>query len=398
MKKTTFLFLLLIPVLGFSQSWDFTNDAEGWSASSSDLTVNATSVTLTTNGNSNPILVQDAAAVNAETNKIVAITVKVSANGPTFMRASYPKDGGGRIYKSTVITKDDVDFKTYYIDVTNANWTGTVNDVKIHFKEDNGSNGGSDHTSTGETVEIDKISFISEIPREEKESYNFDTDAEGWEPTGATIAVSSGVLTITPTVGEAAKIVQSTNNIDATTNKYVHVTYKNNSTTNDGLRFQFRHSGDNYTAYIGTNESINTSSTDFEVLTIDLTGKTEWTGLTQDFQLVIRDSNNGNKASAGDLEIDSIIFSNNATLSTNEEVLFTKNLSIHPNPATDIINIKTKNTISKVLIFDVTGKNILNASNIKDNTLNISSLNSGIYFMKILDSNNYKTTRKLIKN
>jgi len=133
-------------------------------------------------------------------------------------------------------------------------------------------------------------------------------------------------------------------------------------------------------------------------LTIDLTGKAEWTGLTQDFQFVIRDSNNANKASAGDLEIDSIIFSANATLSADKEVKFANELSIYPNPAANIINIKTQNTISKVLIFDVTGKNILKENNIKNNSLNISNLNSGIYFIKILDSNNYKTTRKLIIN
>lgn len=398
MKKTTLLFLLLIPVFGFSQTWDFTNDASGWTASAADITVNATSLTITTNGGNNPILTQDAANVDAETNKIAAISIKVSANGPTFMRVSYPKTTSGRIYKNISITKNDSEFKTYYIDVSNSNWAGTVNDIKVHFKDDDNSNGGGDYTSTGETVEFDSIAFIDEIPKEEKNSFGFDTDAEGWEASDASVAVSGGVLTITPVVGESAKIIQSTTNTNATTNQYIHIVYKNNSAANNQIRFQFRHSADNYTDYTGTNENINVSSSDFETVTIDLTGKTEWTGMTQDFQIILRDNDNGNKASAGDLEIDSITFSSSATLSVDEEVAFANGLSIYPNPAENFINIKTQKTISNVLIFDVTGKLVSKKNTVNNNSLNISNLNAGIYFLKIYDTNNYKTTRKLIKN
>ena len=196
-------------------------------------------------------------------------------------------------------------------------------------------------------------------------------------------------------MGESSKIVQSANNVNATTNKYIHITYKNNSATNNQLRFQFRHSGDNFAAYVGTNETINTSSADFEVLTIDLTGQTEWTGLTQDFQLGIRDTDNGNKASAGDLEIDSIVFSSSATLSL-EDTVFSNSISIYPNPASNFINITSRNTILKVQIFDITGKKVSDFKNFKSNTLDVSSLTSGIYLMKIADNNNNNSTKKII--
>jgi len=398
MKKTTLILLLMfVPLVGFSQTFNFTNDAEGWTASAADITLNATTITATTNGGNNPVLEQSAANIDAETNKIAAITIKVSANGPTFMRVSYPKTSG-RIYKNIAISKNDSEFKTYYVDVSNSNWAGTVNDIKVHFREDDGSTGGSSYTSTGETIEFDSIAFIDEIPKEEKNNFGFDTDAEGWEALDASVTVSGGVLTITPVVGESAKIIQSTGNTNATTNKYVHIVYNNKSAANNQIRFQFKSSADNYTATVGTNESINTSTTSFETVTIDLTEKTEWTGLAQDFQIVVRDTENSNKASAGDLEIDSITFSSSATLSVNDDVAFTNDLSIYPNPTKGFINIKTQNNISKVLIFDVTGKIVLKRNSIENNSLNISNLNTGIYLLKIFDINNNNITRKLIKN
>ena len=50
----------------------------------------------------------------------------------------------------------------------------------------------------------------------------------------------------------------------------MHITYKNNSALNDQLRIQFRHSGDGYNSYVGTNDAINQSMVGFEILSIDL--------------------------------------------------------------------------------------------------------------------------------
>ncbi len=71
-------------------------------------------------------------------------------------------------------------------------------------------------------------------------------------------------------------------------------------------------------------------------------------------------------------------------------------LSIYPNPASGqkvYINTKSKKP-KKVEIYNVLGKNVLSA-NLTGNELNISSLDPGIYIMKIQEGKS-SATRKLV--
>ncbi|WP_397447599.1 T9SS type A sorting domain-containing protein [Polaribacter sp. R77954] len=398
MKKITFILITFLSLSTFSQSWDFTNDAEGWTASAVDMTVNANSITLTTkDGANNPTIVQAAANVDANALSIIAVTLKVSANGPTYMRAHFPKAAGGRVYKPVAITNGLSDFKTFYIDLTNGDWTGTVNDVKVQFKDDNGTNGGANHTSTGETIEIDKIEFLSEIPKEEIVSFDFDTDDQGWTTIDAATSVSNGAIIITPEVDGAAKIVNNITTIDATKYKFIEVKYKNLSADNDQIRFQFRHAADSYTAYKGKNTSMNVSSSDFETLEIDLSETTEWTGNTQDFQLIIRDVDNENKASAGNLEIDAITFKETSTLSIDKINIF-NDVLVYPNPSNGIVNIKSNISFAKIELFSILGKKVFETTSIQNNQIDVSHINAGVYLLRLLDNNNKTKTKKLIIN
>lgn len=397
MKKITLIFLVLTSFSSFAQSWDFTNDAGGWTASNSDLTQNANSVTLTTKGVNNPSFNQVAANVDASAKTIIAVTVKTSANGPSYMRASFPKAASGRVYKAIAITKGTTDFKTYYIDLTNGDWTGTVNDIKVQFKEDNNTTGGGNHNTTGETIEIDKIEFLSEIPKVEIVSFTFDTDAQGWVGNNATTSVNGGVISVTPAVGESGKIINNVNTIDASKYKFVEIRYKNLSADNDQIRFQFRHAGDNFNAYKGKNIAMNVSSADFETLEVDLSATAEWNGNTQDFQVIIRDIDNGNKASAGDLQIDSITFKETSTLSSDREVSF-KNLSIYPNPTSNFVNIHSNTKIATIQLFNLIGKKVFETKSLINKKLNVSNFDAGVYLLRVVDENNNTKTQKLIIN
>ena len=51
-----------------------------------------------------------------------------------------------------------------------------------------------------------------------------------------------------------------------------------------------------------------------------------------------------------------------------------------------------------IKIFDMTGKNVYAINEIANNQINVSSLNPGIYFIKIKDINYSISTKKLIKN
>ena len=74
------------------------------------------------------------------------------------------------------------------------------------------------------------------------------------------------------------------------------------------------------------------------------------------------------------------------------------NFMIYPNPAGDIINLKSNSAIDGYLIYDIKGSLILEGTNNNSNDLTISLKNvySGVYFVQI-KSGTYKQTVKFIK-
>lgn len=96
-----------------------------------------------------------------------------------------------------------------------------------------------------------------------------------------------------------------------------------------------------------------------------------------------------------------LLFSAPANAQVSEESSSKENsiekLSIYPNPATsgEIIYITTRfNDHKKIEIFNVLGKNVLSTT-LSGNELNISSLDPGIYILKLKEGN-HKATRKLV--
>ncbi len=70
---------------------------------------------------------------------------------------------------------------------------------------------------------------------------------------------------------------------------------------------------------------------------------------------------------------------------------------VYPNPASDILNIESNTPLSILQVFDLNGREIL--TDLKAaNTINISMLSSGVYFVKLFDKNGRFTTRKFVKN
>ena len=80
------------------------------------------------------------------------------------------------------------------------------------------------------------------------------------------------------------------------------------------------------------------------------------------------------------------------TLSTDD--LNQKDFSFYPNPADSFIVLSE--TISNIEVYDVTGKKVLAQSVVKE--LDISSLNNGVYFLKMKSSDGTELIKKLIKN
>lgn len=103
-------------------------------------------------------------------------------------------------------------------------------------------------------------------------------------------------------------------------------------------------------------------------------------------------------AAASTGEIFKIVDTN---LSVDENSL--KNIKIYPNPVTDYLTIdvlETTKILYEVIIYDVRGKRIKTISNIDNQKVNVqvSNINSGLYFIEIHDTNKNITTKKLIIN
>jgi hypothetical protein len=105
-------------------------------------------------------------------------------------------------------------------------------------------------------------------------------------------------------------------------------------------------------------------------------------------------NNNGNLLD-DDINFNSIpdYLDNTATLLIHENSL--SKIEIFPNPASKTLNIKNINTFD-ISITDTTGKIIYKIDNAPNN-IDISNLNSGMYFLKIY-TNNTTTIKKIIKN
>jgi hypothetical protein len=82
-----------------------------------------------------------------------------------------------------------------------------------------------------------------------------------------------------------------------------------------------------------------------------------------------------------------------AILGVQQPELSDTQLSIYPNPATEVININTDLELMKVELFDILGKRVFDAGS--TNQLKVDQLKSGMYFLKIHTTNG-KITKKVI--
>lgn len=90
--------------------------------------------------------------------------------------------------------------------------------------------------------------------------------------------------------------------------------------------------------------------------------------------------------------IDNFKFVDLDNLGVNE--VSTNQISIFPNPTTDIIKVNAKEDVKSLEVLDFTGKSI--QSNIGSNEMNVQHLSNGIYFLKVTTDKSTKV-EKFIK-
>ena len=120
-----------------------------------------------------------------------------------------------------------------------------------------------------------------------------------------------------------------------------------------------------------------------------------------DFVMAVPTTN----ATSADMTFDNYVAkaSNTDTLLNTSLIEASQNsISIYPNPANDVINVAVTNSngivsIEKATITDINGRTIKNVASVTNNQINVSDLNSGIYFLTI-ETAEGNTTKKFIKN
>lgn len=221
---------------------------------------------------------------------------------------------------------------------------------------------------------------------------NFDTDAElaNWTANGNAIETVSGddisieITGGTPKITYNCALAPTTWNVNA-----CRITYTNN-TTNTVIRVKHTNAisgGDNY-----VNETITPNGTGTVVIPLN---NTEFVDKVELTEILIRNAGNTD-ASNGIIVFDFIEFYNEPSLSV-DSFNKTSGFTLYPNPANSELNFSNPSVISQVTVFDITGKQVIKSKQLTNGKLNISTLTTGVYLVKIVDQNNSSTTKKLVK-
>ena len=96
--------------------------------------------------------------------------------------------------------------------------------------------------------------------------------------------------------------------------------------------------------------------------------------------------------SQSSMVVDYVRVYQNTTAST--EDVFANKFSVYPNPSSDVLNIRTNETIDKVELYNTIGQLIVAK---KTTNINVSSINTGVYILKIY-SGNRSVIKKVIIN
>jgi uncharacterized repeat protein (TIGR02543 family) len=84
-----------------------------------------------------------------------------------------------------------------------------------------------------------------------------------------------------------------------------------------------------------------------------------------------------------------------STLGINEEK-FKVPFKLYPNPVTDALHIESQEVVNKVKIYNALGREVLLKNSLSEDTINVSNLSQGIYFM-IIETETGKGVRRFIK-
>jgi hypothetical protein len=100
---------------------------------------------------------------------------------------------------------------------------------------------------------------------------------------------------------------------------------------------------------------------------------------------------------ANSVYVDLMVFDNvvPSALGTAEFENTTNTISLYPNPAHEVLNISSTNSITKIEVYDMQGRNV--ASNNNASNVNVESLVKGVYIVKVMQENGSVVAKQFIK-
>jgi hypothetical protein len=427
MKNFYILFLLTISYSITAQTFDFQSgqDQYGWISggggiTDADLSITSEGLVVSwsdpgvdnwQNGRK-PKLKHTNANVDADMNKIFGITLHNTSNLVTRVRVIHFKglngtdptssSGTHARYASFDIPATTGAQETFYYDLTNVDWINYNNaiedetdldmdHIQIQFVTASPANGFL--TSEG-SITIHSMSFINEIPSEERVDYNFSENVEGFiGQNGVSVSQSGGnlVLDISDT-SPYPKLTQSGSfAVNADAYKYATVFLSENNSPKSRMTFVSPQGGNQFVA-----TDITPNSTTAQEVNFDLSALDNWNGMINNFafQIIEPTEEGAPLTSSGNANIDRILFSTENPLSVNQFSL-EQNLRVFPNPAKDILNIQSASAVRTLRVLNVLGQEVLRQSGAY-RTINVSSLSPGLYILKTEHINGGKATRKFI--
>ena len=455
--KITFLFLFIIPFLTIAQQFNTPGDTEGFSiigTTTNTLGANGTDLVLTMLENGNPVISTPTANIDADTNNYLEI--KLKNNSTTDQLRFSNANPAANPFSNIVITKGDTSYQTYYVDITN--WSGIVNVLSIVGKPVTGGYKFVGVGETISIDYIKPVVSLPIIETPEVNTFTFEGASNGGFTTllraTAAAASESSKATLMITCTEAnrfdSKVGLAINAAHVGgQNKYAHIIVKNTS-INNSLQISGLVSGE--TKSFSPRPLFTVSDTDYMTYDFDLS---TWDDGYQQPELIIGVKSNWsatatyaigdivivsntyyknlsgvNSATQGDVRtetanwaicdvtgaeapapgaivgalldivnpiyIDQIVFDNEKGNLGNRDFESKSNaIAIYPNPAKNVLNIKSDNTISKIEVYNMQGKKVASRNNTSD--INVSSLGKGIYIISVLQDNGSVASKQFVK-
>jgi hypothetical protein len=182
---------------------------------------------------------------------------------------------------------------------------------------------------------------------------------------------------------------------DFTTDKYVHVKVMKANTT--PVKFKIEGGPAGTTEVVSVNSY--TTPGQWQDMVFDYTSKTgvyPVVALMPDFDDPLV-AGADRTIYFDDIRVNNIATPQVLGLQTN---VFDKNVAIYPNPTNAILTIETHETIQSATIYSIEGRLIAQFGKLEvgTNTINTSTLTSGLYLIEFAAENGVKATKKFIKN